>query len=98
MDQIGSLLIPFGSLAAIVWGATTFLPKAIPWLKRFKKDFLALVLGPFLGIVAQLAVLVNAGEGWKGYLGAFFMGFGATVLAGIVHDKAVRPAIPKKGP
>ena len=100
---MNDLLIPaaaqLASIVAGVWVLTEIIGNSTHW----RKDLIALVLGPALaiggyvfGFVTAIPVTVPA---WKGYGGAAFAGLIATLTAKAFHDYLLTPYLAhREGP
>lgn len=104
MDNVGSLLAQFVTLAAAVWAFCQMVPSG-----RVNKTVLAFLVGPIFGVIAYALGLVHLSEHvhpvpdlpdrlhrLMHWAGAAFMGLISTVLAKGAHDVVIDPLL-KRG-
>ncbi len=85
--DIGAFLTALVPLIAVVWAATEALGRMLTW----RKDRIALLLGPATTLVAYLAGWLPAPctEGIWCYVGVGLIGLLATLAAGVANDYIV---------
>jgi hypothetical protein len=91
---VEQLLAVLAVISAVVWTATEGIGRIFPW----RKDRIAIVLGPISGVVAHgIGQLSLSGHGYWDWIAAGFFGLLATLAAGVANDYIVRSAQKEKG-
>ena len=106
MDQLDNILAALVALVVAVWLSSAFFGTVLSKLTKHvvEKDVVAFFLGPLGAVVAHGLGWLPLAEGAWGWIAAAFFGLIATGLAGLGHDKLVKPAkklagtIKKKNP
>ena len=86
-------------LVGVLLLATEFIGRAL----GVRKDQVALVGGPLLGVIAHLTAIVDVpGTAdlpvWQALLASAFWGLLATAAAGVVKDKVIAPTTKPRAP
>lgn len=89
------------SMALVVWLGTQGLVQALKWkgkaLSVLMIKRLALIFGLAGGaILYGTGLLEISGTGVWGWIYALFLGAMGTMLAGLTHDKVIKPLLPQR--
>jgi len=96
MEHIDKILAALAALVGAVWLSSAFfaavLTKMTPKTVEIEKDVVAFFLGPLAALVAHGLGWLPLAEGAWGWAASIVFGLIATGLAGLGHDKLVKPA------
>lgn len=94
MEHIDKILVALAALVGAVWLSSAFFGTVLSKLtgRVIEKDVVAFFLGPLGAVVAHGLGWLPLAEGAWGWMASVFFGLIATGLAGLGHDKLVKPA------